>query len=131
MLLRSPVYQRVVHWTLQQHSNHGSIACRRSLSCRLLRSPQDLCRLRRPFSTEGVYRPDPDDDDGRLVVGNMDDLCRKHMDLPAQEFAMGCSFLHQVALGLPTQQLEEILKDRPSLINFRKYFPCTFKFLPR
>ena len=51
----------------------------------------------------------------------MDDLCRKHMDLPAQEFAMGCSFLHQIALGIPLADLASIVHDRPSLINFRDY----------
>lgn len=51
----------------------------------------------------------------------MDAVCRKHMDLPAQEFAMGCSFLHQVALGLPSEDLGSILSDRPSLVNFRDY----------
>lgn len=43
------------------------------------------------------------------------------MDLPAQEFAMGCSFLHQVALGIDASVLKKILDDRPSLVNFRDY----------
>ncbi len=51
----------------------------------------------------------------------LDDLCRKHMDLPAQDFAMGCGFLHQVALGVPTHEIEELLKEVPSLVNFRDY----------
>lgn len=44
----------------------------------------------------------------------------QEMQLPAQEFAMGCSFLHQVALGNQSN-LETILKDRPALVNFRDY----------
>eukprot|EP00957_Ditylum_brightwellii_P070008 5317290-Ditylum_brightwellii.AAC.1 len=42
------------------------------------------------------------------------DLSRKDMLLPAQEFAMGCSFLHQVALGNQSE-LEKILQERPAL----------------
>ncbi|CAB9515120.1 Adenylate kinase [Seminavis robusta] len=52
---------------------------------------------------------------------DLDDLCRKHMDLPAQEFAMGCSFLHQVALGINPSELDKLLRVRPSLVNFRDY----------
>ena len=48
------------------------------------------------------------------------DLSRKDMQLPAQEFAMGCSFLHQAALGNQTQ-LDQMLQERPSLVNFRDY----------
>lgn len=51
----------------------------------------------------------------------LDDLCRKHMDLPAQDFAMGCGFLHQVALGVPTEEIEDLLAEIPSLVNFRDY----------
>ena len=51
----------------------------------------------------------------------LDDLCRKHMDLPAQDFAMGCGFLHQIALGVPTKEIEEVLTDMPNLVNFRDY----------
>ena len=51
----------------------------------------------------------------------MDDLCRKHMDLPAQDFAMGCGFLHQIALGVPAKEIDELLTEVPSLINFRDY----------
>jgi adenylate kinase family enzyme len=51
---------------------------------------------------------------------NLDDFCREHLDLPAQEFAMGCSFLHQIALG-NQNELEKILEERPTLVNFRDY----------
>jgi adenylate kinase family enzyme/ankyrin repeat protein len=67
------------------------------------------------FSTKELHRK------YALEIDSMDDLCRKHMDLPAQEFAMGCSFLHQVALGIPPSDLANIVNDRPSLINFRDY----------
>jgi len=43
------------------------------------------------------------------------------MDLPAQDFAMGCGFLHQVALGVPTEEVDKLLSDVPSLLNFRDY----------
>jgi Ankyrin repeats (3 copies)/Ankyrin repeat len=43
------------------------------------------------------------------------------MNLPAPEFAMGCHFLHQVALGMPIPVLENILERFPSLVNFRDY----------
>eukprot|EP00977_Amphora_coffeiformis_P017483 scaffold5754_cov166-Amphora_coffeaeformis.AAC.5 len=42
------------------------------------------------------------------------------MQLPAQEFALGCSFLHRVALGSQSD-LKEIIEERPSLVNFRDY----------
>ena len=51
----------------------------------------------------------------------LDDLCQKHMDLPAQDFAIGCGFLHQVALGVPTEEIEDLLAEVPSLVNFRDY----------
>lgn len=40
--------------------------------------------------------------------------------LPLQEFAAGCSFLHLVALGNQFE-LEQLLMEKPSLINFRDY----------
>ena len=42
------------------------------------------------------------------------------MQLPPHEFAMGCSFLHQVALG-ELSNVEEILELRPGFVNFRDY----------
>lgn len=42
------------------------------------------------------------------------------MQLPAHEFALGCSLLHLVALGNQAD-LENMLKDRPALVNFRDY----------
>lgn len=42
------------------------------------------------------------------------------MQLPAQEFALGCSFLHQVALGNQSD-VEKVLEERPALVNFRDY----------
>ncbi|KAL3922721.1 MAG: hypothetical protein SGILL_002051 [Bacillariaceae sp.] len=43
------------------------------------------------------------------------------MDLSAQEFAMGCSLLHQIALGMYPDDLKGILEDLPQLVNFRDY----------
>lgn len=51
----------------------------------------------------------------------MDDLCRKHLSLPAQDFAMGCGFLHQIALGSSTEEIDKLLTEVPSLVNFRDY----------
>ena len=48
------------------------------------------------------------------------DLSRQNLQLPAQEFALGCSFLHMVALGNQFE-LETLLQDRPTLVNFRDY----------
>jgi hypothetical protein len=48
------------------------------------------------------------------------DYSRQEMHLPAQEFAIGCSFLHMVALGNQFE-LERMLQERPSLVNFRDY----------
>ena len=42
------------------------------------------------------------------------------MQLPAQEFALGCSFLHHTALGNQSD-LEKMLEERPALVNFRDY----------
>lgn len=50
------------------------------------------------------------------------DLSQKDsMHLPANEFALGCSFLHMVALGNQFE-LEKMLQQRPNLsVNFRDY----------
>lgn len=48
------------------------------------------------------------------------DLSRQNLQLPAQEFARGCSFLHMVALGNQFE-LETLLQERPDLVNFRDY----------
>ena len=79
------------------------------------RTGKDSLPTSASFSTKELHRK------YALEVDSMDDLCRKHMDLPAQEFAMGCSFLHQIALGIPLADLASIVHDRPSLINFRDY----------
>jgi predicted Ser/Thr protein kinase len=46
------------------------------------------------------------------------DLNRYEMHLPMAEFAIGCSFLHMVALGNQFE-LEKMLQERPDLVNFR------------
>jgi len=51
-------------------------------------------------------------------IESLDDL--KHMELPVQEFALGCSFLHQTALG-NFSELQAMAKAQPSLVNFRDY----------
>ena len=52
---------------------------------------------------------------------DLDALCQKHLELSTQDFARGCSFLHQVALGVPPTKLQKILHENPSLVNFRDY----------
>ncbi|KAL7534532.1 hypothetical protein ACHAXR_005935 [Thalassiosira sp. AJA248-18] len=48
------------------------------------------------------------------------DTSKKDLQLPIQEFAFGCSFLHMVALGNQFE-LQRMLMERPSLVNFRDY----------
>ena len=48
------------------------------------------------------------------------DTSKNELQLPAQEFAVGCSFLHMVALGNQFE-LERMLMEKPSLVNFRDY----------
>jgi len=55
------------------------------------------------------------------VDDDMDRICQKHMDLSAQEFALGCSILHQIALGIAPEKLESILRDIPMMVHFRDY----------
>ena len=54
---------------------------------------------------------------------DLDAFCQKHMELPEQDFVLGCSFLHQVALGTSPAILQEKfqLQDNPRLFNFRDY----------
>ena len=40
--------------------------------------------------------------------------------LPAKDFALGCSVLHQAGLGNQFE-LEKILQEEPALVNFRDY----------
>lgn len=49
-----------------------------------------------------------------------DELCRKHMELPADEFLRGCQFLHRIALG-DLSGTEALCSNFPELINFRDY----------
>lgn len=59
------------------------------------------------------------------LEGDLDDLCKKHMELPSDQFAEGCSFLQQVALG----NLDEVRRrvercmaeNSMALVNFRDY----------
>lgn len=48
------------------------------------------------------------------------DTSNKDLHLPTAEFAIGCSFLHMVALGNQFE-MERMLMERPSLVNFRDY----------
>jgi serine/threonine protein kinase len=48
------------------------------------------------------------------------DTTKNDLHLPAQEFAVGCSFLHMVALGNQFE-LQRMLFEKSSLVNFRDY----------
>lgn len=121
-MLRSPVLRRLANTcnqSLLRRHRHGSSELLAPLwysHAGLAKTTQSTFRWNRFFSTEEVYLDDFIDESG-----SMDDLCRKHMDVPAQEFAIGCSFLHQIALGRSPTQVDAILNARPSLINFRDY----------
>jgi hypothetical protein len=47
----------------------------------------------------------------------------KHMELPAHEFAMGCRFLHQTAMGNLSElkTMVQLVQTSSSLVNFRDY----------
>jgi adenylate kinase len=81
------------------------------------RSRDNVLFLSRAFaSSSGSSSSDGTEDDS----SEFDEFCKKHMQLPAQEFALGCSLLHQTALGNFTV-VEELLQDHPELVNFRDY----------
>jgi hypothetical protein len=56
---------------------------------------------------------------------DLDSLCNKqHMtdinNISIEEFAQGCKFLHQIALG-NIVEVQAIVKQRPNIVNFRDY----------
>lgn len=51
----------------------------------------------------------------------MDGLCQKHLEIAEQEFALGCRFLHQTALGNLSELQAMLQQQQPSLVNFRDY----------
>jgi hypothetical protein len=56
---------------------------------------------------------------------DLDSLCNKqHMtdinNMSIEEFAQGCKFLHQIALG-NIVEVQAIVKQRPNIVNFRDY----------
>jgi hypothetical protein len=56
---------------------------------------------------------------------DLEAVCQSaHMDVPEQDFVLGCSFLHQIALGTPPVILAQkfsLETNRRGLINFRDY----------
>lgn len=56
------------------------------------------------------------------LEGDLDDLCKKHIELPQDEFAKGCSFLQQVALG-NLHEVKRIIQELGAIniVNFRDY----------
>jgi ankyrin repeat protein len=80
----------------------------------------DSSSMADPLDHAKLRAPDPHHHQ-HVNGGGVGEQHNHHMDLPAHEFAMGCHFLHQVALGMPIDALASILHDRPSLVNFRDY----------
>ncbi len=58
--------------------------------------------------------------DENLDTGDLDELCTKHMQIPEEDFAQGCRFLHQIGLG-KYGEVERNLSKQPSIVNFRDY----------
>lgn len=58
--------------------------------------------------------------DENLDTGDLDELCTKHMQIPEEDFAEGCRFLHQIGLG-KYGEVERIVSKQPSIVNFRDY----------
>ena len=58
--------------------------------------------------------------DENLDTGDLDELCTKHMQIPEEDFAQGCRFLHQIGLG-KYGEVERIVSKQPSIVNFRDY----------
>jgi adenylate kinase len=54
------------------------------------------------------------------LEGDLDELSTKFMDIPEDDFAEGCRFLHQVALGKKLE-VEKIVSKRQHIVNFRDY----------
>jgi hypothetical protein len=56
---------------------------------------------------------------------DLDSLCHKqHLtdinNISIEEFAQGCKFLHQIALG-NIMEVQAIVKQRANIVNFRDY----------
>ena len=49
-----------------------------------------------------------------------DELCTKFMDIPEEDFAEGCRFLHMVALGNDLE-VKRMVSKRQQIVNFRDY----------
>lgn len=52
---------------------------------------------------------------------DLEAVCSAHMEVPEQEFVLGCSFLHQIALGTAPALLEQKFPQLEALVNFRDY----------
>jgi hypothetical protein len=60
---------------------------------------------------------------GRIMMDDLSSQSNKHMELPAHEFAMGCRFLHQTAMGNLSElkTMVQLVQTSSSLVNFRDY----------
>jgi hypothetical protein len=115
----------------------ASSTCKRILTRRSLLSVQEARPAHSSLQDQGRFlsttatreqetfydltRTIGDDHDASMSMSIMDDLCQKHMELPAPEFAMGCSFLHQTALGNLSELKAMVQSKSSSLVNFRDY----------
>ncbi len=77
---------------------------------------------RLPFHpAEGAVFLDDDVSGGGGGGGDLDDLCTKHIDLDADDFADGCRFLHQIALGNLVEVTRVVGARGSKIVNFRDY----------
>jgi hypothetical protein len=108
-------------WSLQQVNHEAGLTDAHPMQGRFLSTKTS----RKNETLNGTIPRSPsttnkDDDSAASSLRMMDDLCQKHMELTAQEFAMGCSFLHLTALG-NLSELKRLIQLQPSLVNFRDY----------
>ena len=83
----------------------------------------ELSQTMRGMSSASIDEESDGSRAGFLLEKHLQNTLRtwtQEMQLPAKEFAMGCRFLHQAALGNQTD-LEMTLQERPTFVNFRDY----------
>ena len=93
---------------------------------RLLQSrPTIICIAHMAFSTNSNNNNNNNSPKNSSSNNDLDSLCNKqHMtdinNISIEEFAQGCKFLHQIALG-NIVEVQAIVKQRPNIVNFRDY----------
>jgi hypothetical protein len=89
--------------------------------------PTIICTARMAFSTNNSSSSNNNNNNSSSSISNddLDSLCNKqHItdinNISIEEFAQGCKFLHQIALG-NIGEVQAIVKQRPNIVNFRDY----------